>query len=76
MFGKNVAWLAAGPALTNTFPTPDTFSWTAPAGVTEATIEVFGAQGGNGRWVTSGSIGGNSGSVVATFSVTAGMYSN
>src|SRR5829696_8698012 len=68
-----VALVAASPAATAadgncqpsgskvvcTFDTPGTSSWTVPNGVTQATFDVFGAQGGQGG--ESGVYGSDSG---------------
>jgi uncharacterized repeat protein (TIGR01451 family) len=45
--------------------------WTVPAGVTNATFDVFGAAGGAGA--TAGSAGGNGGEATATFHVSPGQ---
>ncbi len=74
-----VALLAAAPAATAadgncqlsgsevvcTFDTPGTSTWTVPAGVTQATFDVFGAQGGPGGG--QGGSGGRGGEAKATF---------
>jgi len=51
-------------ATSQTFDSPGTFTWTAPAGVTQATFDVFGAQGGRG---------GQGGRATVTTAVTAGQ---
>jgi hypothetical protein len=48
-------------------------TWVVPAGVTSATFDVFGAQGGNGGgMVVTTAPGGNGGETVATVAVTPG----
>jgi hypothetical protein len=56
----------SGDKVVCTFDTPGTWSWTVPAGVTQATFEVFGAQGGRGG-ETDGGQGGLGGEAKATF---------
>ena len=58
-----------------TFDTPGSWSWTVPDGVTQATFDVFGAQGGQGggntilgAGVDEGGQGGLGGAARATFS--------
>ena len=56
-----------------TFDTPGTSTWTVPNGVTRATFDVFGAQGGKGGFDSSltsgyGGQGGLGGEAKATFS--------
>jgi hypothetical protein len=55
---------------TCTFDTPGTSAWTVPAGVTQATFDVFGAQGGSEP--TRNRAGGTGGEATATISVTPG----
>jgi hypothetical protein len=69
-----VAMLASAPAASGA---QDTFNftgtgqiWTAPEGVTEATFDVFGGQGGNSiYWTSAGGLGGRA---TATMPVTPG----
>src|SRR5215207_4934497 len=49
----------SGSKVVCTFDTPGTSSWTVPNGVTQATFDVFGAQGGQG--FEEGNAGGEAG---------------
>ncbi len=63
-----------------TFSTPGSTNWTVPAGVTNATVEVWGAGGGGGGWygdITSGGGGGGGGGYSkGTLSLTGGTTYN
>ena len=48
-----------------TYPTPGTFSWSPPAGVTSITLQMWGA-GGYGSW---GSFSGGGGAFLQTTSI-------
>src|SRR5436190_1802881 len=64
---------AAKPGSTlTTFDTPGTYTWTVPHGVKQATIDLFGAQGGSDG-VQLGSPGGKGGEATATLNVNAGQ---
>ena len=61
---------AVAQATTVTFDVPGTYTWTVPAGVAQATFDVFGAEGSPGE---DGPAGGRGGRATATIAVTVGQ---
>ena len=71
LLAEPAAGFAAGTA-TKTFSTPGTYAWTVPAGVTSATFNVAGGQGGSGQNAS----GGQGASLQGTLAVTPGQVFN
>jgi HYR domain len=60
----------SGSTVTCTFDTPGASTWTVPPGVTQATFDVFGAEGGADGSASGAGAGGLGGEATATIAVT------